>query len=784
MTALTKPIRRADRNIRKGPWARPSACRDTLPWRCHRIASGTHTERRAAATSQRTGGEATREEKQEEQMSRHYATYSPEDDKIRLYLAYRLSAEEYAPVKAAGYHSAPKQGFVFAFWSPKAEDIALELCGEIEDEDKTLVERAEERAERFEDYSDARRQDAEQAHKAVSAIADNIPLGQPILVGHHSEKHARREAEKIENGMRKAVNMWKTSQYWKDRAAGALAHAKYKERPDVRARRIKTLEAELRKCIASYTPLTTKERPEPMYCMQQDWHKTGAAATREEREAIEPELHVWVGPPGRGGHWAPVASLPGIKAAYARTEEHLMHRLEYEHAMLAEKIGADSFASKFDLQIGGKVLSHGAWVTILKLNQKDGITVSVSTNSTRWTRVVPVEEIQDYQPPEEGATELVKAATKRPPLCNYPGEGFATCTMAQWKKIGKDYKSTIHRIQATDTYAEHCVRYAIGVWLNRPPMPEGMDEYKQSQWKMNERHNYYPVFITDEKRKDPPAPTAEAKPTIEPPERVIPERTHQPKPAEPDAEKFEALQESLKAGVQVVSANQLFPTPTDLARRMVEEAEIDRGMAVLEPSAGTGSILTALMEYPIDDSVTVRAIEMNYDLSRLLSQRFEDVKNERADFLELKPREGEAYDRILMNPPFENGADIKHIMHALTFLKPGGRLVAICANGPRQNDKLKPLADSWEELPAGTFEGTQVRSVLLVINKPGNNRVTETEESEPKLSFSFMGVSLDSKPKDPAPSVSGGRSWQSLKESKSFDTERLNDSPLFARRLF
>ena len=41
--------------------------------------------------------------------------------------------------------------------------------------------------------------------------------------------------------------MWETAEYWKDRAAGAIAHAWYKELPAVRARRIKTIEAAKRK---------------------------------------------------------------------------------------------------------------------------------------------------------------------------------------------------------------------------------------------------------------------------------------------------------------------------------------------------------------------------------------------------------------------------------------------------------------------------------------------------------------------------------------------------------
>ena len=38
--------------------------------------------------------------------------------------------------------------------------------------------------------SDKRAADAERAHAGVNAITDGIPLGQPILVGHHSEKRA------------------------------------------------------------------------------------------------------------------------------------------------------------------------------------------------------------------------------------------------------------------------------------------------------------------------------------------------------------------------------------------------------------------------------------------------------------------------------------------------------------------------------------------------------------------------------------------------------------------
>ena len=61
--------------------------------------------------------------------------------------------------------------------------------------------------------------------------------------------------------------------------------------------------------------------------------------------------------------------------------------------------------------------------------------------------------------------------------------------------------------------------------------------------------------------------------------------------------------------------------------------------------------------------------------------------------------------------------DVHHIKHAAKFLTDGGLLVALCANGPRQREALLPIAETWEELPAGSFrsEGTSVDVALLTI---------------------------------------------------------------------
>ena len=87
------------------------------------------------------------------------------------------------------------------------------------------------------------------------------------------------------------------------------------------------------------------------------------------------------------------------------------------------------------------------------------------------------------------------------------------------------------------------------------------------------------------------------------------------------------------------------------------------------------------------------------------------------DFLAMNGELG-TFDRVVMNPPFDHGADIRHIEHARGKLNPGGRLVAICANGPRQRAALQPIATAWIDLPAGSFadQGTGVNAAIVVID--------------------------------------------------------------------
>jgi len=58
------------------------------------------------------------------------------------------------------------------------------------------------------------------------------------------------------------------------------------------------------------------------------------------------------------------------------------------------------------------------------------------------------------------------------------------------------------------------------------------------------------------------------------------------------------------------------------------------------------------------------------------------------------------------------------------MLNPGGRLVALCANGSRQRAAFMDEAEHWENLPAGSFkkQGTGVNVALIALVAPDERK--------------------------------------------------------------
>lgn len=96
------------------------------------------------------------------------------------------------------------------------------------------------RAERQERLSTARRERAEQ-------ISGSYPLGQPILVGHHSQRRHERDAQRVQDGMRAAIEHDEQAQDLRRRAGVAAAGPGARRSQVTVGNRIETLAAQIRR---------------------------------------------------------------------------------------------------------------------------------------------------------------------------------------------------------------------------------------------------------------------------------------------------------------------------------------------------------------------------------------------------------------------------------------------------------------------------------------------------------------------------------------------------------
>lgn len=98
----------------------------------------------------------------------------------------------------------------------------------------------ERKAARLESKSDAH-------YAAAKAITENIPFGQPIIVGHHSEARARRDAARVHSNMNKSIEAADAASEAARKAEAARANTR-PESVETLVNRLEKLEADIRRC--------------------------------------------------------------------------------------------------------------------------------------------------------------------------------------------------------------------------------------------------------------------------------------------------------------------------------------------------------------------------------------------------------------------------------------------------------------------------------------------------------------------------------------------------------
>ncbi len=221
-------------------------------------------------------------------------------------------------------------------------------------------ERAEDRAERYEHRSETATANGERMWGETSRVYEQLN-GQPILVGHHSERRHRNLLDKTHAKERRAVDELKRGQHWASRAAAAERYRDSRESVPVTLRRIEKLEAEERQ-------LERRRDGSGKAIHGEDTPATGAYRERliVRLEEIAGELEYW--------------------------REHV------------EKRAADGVKvwSKADFTRGDYVRFLGKWFEVLRVNGKsvtipaminDGKVIHKDGNRCTWTDTVPYHEV-------------------------------------------------------------------------------------------------------------------------------------------------------------------------------------------------------------------------------------------------------------------------------------------------------------------------------------------------------------------------------------------------------
>lgn len=131
----------------------------------------------------------------------------------------------------------------------------------------TRRERLEAKLEKRAEWAQGRDAKAAAAFGKYRAIADNIPLGQPILVGHHSEKHHRRDIARMDSAIGAAVESQQMAAHHRAKADGLeaqLAGSIFSDDPDAPeaiAARVAELEAQRAAMKASNAAFRRGDEP-------------------------------------------------------------------------------------------------------------------------------------------------------------------------------------------------------------------------------------------------------------------------------------------------------------------------------------------------------------------------------------------------------------------------------------------------------------------------------------------------------------------------------------------
>ncbi|GGU26497.1 DUF3560 domain-containing protein [Streptomyces violascens] len=245
------------------------------------------------------------------------------------------------------------------------------------------TEQAEARAERFAGYADNAASRSQSLSDQAHGMASRIPFGQPVLVGHHSERADRRSRERISSAQDKSFAEAGKASHWADRERATASYETFRKSPRLTLRRIERLEADLRRV--------------------KKWRK-GKSAGRFERDIANPE------------------TVTELDRRYLELTEEISF---WRDIVKKAEANGHKFWGQCDFQKGDFARVRGRWYEVLRSNPKtltvprtldphNRVITRANCGERLVTHTIPYDEVFGHRSAEEQEAQMA-AGDDQPP---------------------------------------------------------------------------------------------------------------------------------------------------------------------------------------------------------------------------------------------------------------------------------------------------------------------------------------------------------------------------------
>jgi hypothetical protein len=277
----------------------------------------------------------------------------------------------------------------FSFWEDPTEDLKKldadnRLSVEAQQERKD--ELAEKRASRYLERANNHKKISDGAYERSNQIAERFAGGQPILVGHHSEKGARRDKEKIHAAMSKSIQEGEYASHLADKAHATIAHSQRKHNKEFIGNRIEDCQKGLRDTDRRLAKLTPDQRLKNLeekqaylkFCQEDKW------GVDDVQKAID--------------YLSDPTCYDAAIARLKHDREEFEEKLAYWQKQM-EELGGVAYSNKTVKKDDWVLVSTG-WYRVYRSNAKTA-TLHYFSHEQTWANPVKWHEIRNHKAAEE-----------------------------------------------------------------------------------------------------------------------------------------------------------------------------------------------------------------------------------------------------------------------------------------------------------------------------------------------------------------------------------------------